>query len=283
MAAQLANVIAALESIAPLDLAEEWDNVGLLVAPSEPRPITAVFLTIDLRPAVLDEALAAGAELIVAYHPPLFEPLRRLRPWIPAERIALRCAESRIAVWSPHTALDAVAGGVNDWLAEALGVAEREVIVPRGTARVTTEGEPASAKAGRPGPSAGQGRRVKLSRPVTLSTLLRRIKSHLGIERLRVARAPEHAGGARVLTIALCAGAGGSVLAGAQADVYWTGEMRHHDVLAANGRGTTVILCEHTNTERGYLAVLHRRIASALGRDVEIFVSRVDRDPLEIV
>ena len=80
--------------------------------------------------------------------------------------------------------------------------------------------------------------------------------------------------------IALCPGAGATVIGTAPADVYLTGEMRHHDVLEAVAGGTSVILTNHTHTERGYLEVLARRLTAAFGGKVEVDVSRCDRDPL---
>jgi putative NIF3 family GTP cyclohydrolase 1 type 2 len=121
---------------------------------------------------------------------------------------------------------------------------------------------------------------VQLEKPVAMSTLVERVKKHLKLKAVRVALAERHRRG-RVQRIALCAGAGGSVLAGRTADVYLTGEMRHHDVLAANAAGASVILCDHTNTERPYLPVLKRRLARAL-KGVKIDISKADREPLEI-
>ena len=268
MAIALAKVLPVLAEIAPLELAEDWDNVGLLLEPSRRRSVSRILLTIDLTEAVLDEAVRERAELVVAYHPPIFAPLRRLTGTDPKERTLLRCIERRIAVYSPHTALDAVVGGVNDWLAQGLGSGQRRPIDP-----VETDAD---------GGVTGKGRLVSLDRPVALATVVRRVKAHLGLARVRVARASGHAGGGKVRRVALCAGAGASVLEGVDADVYWTGEMRHHDVLAANAAGVSVILCEHTNTERGYLDVLSARLAEAVGGGVRLLVSRVDRDPLEV-
>ena len=90
MPAAMQRVLAALESVAPLHLAAEWDNVGLLLEHARPRRVQRALLTIDLTDAVLDEALAKRCELIVSYHPPIFQPLRRLTLGAPKERIVLR-------------------------------------------------------------------------------------------------------------------------------------------------------------------------------------------------
>jgi hypothetical protein len=93
----LAETVAALEALAPLRYAGAWDNVGLLVEPLTPRPIQTVHLTIDLTEPVYAEAAAAGAELIVAYHPPLFGGLKRLSPQLPLTRTLMRAWARRSA------------------------------------------------------------------------------------------------------------------------------------------------------------------------------------------
>ena len=86
-----------------------------------------------------------------------------------------------------------------------------------------------------------------------------------------------------VTSIAVCAGSGSSVLKKVKADVYLTGEMSHHDVLDAVHNGTHVILCDHSNTERGYLGVFACKLQGLLDDKIEILLSKTDRDPLEIL
>lgn len=118
---ELKEVLEVLEQLAPLSLAESWDNVGLLVEPSKPRPIKSILLTNDLTDAVMEEAQTMGCDLIISYHPPLFRPIKRLvqRDW--KQRLAVRAVESGMAIFSPHTSWDSVKGGVNDWLVGGLG------------------------------------------------------------------------------------------------------------------------------------------------------------------
>lgn len=118
---ELKEVLQVLEQLAPLSLAESWDNVGLLVEPSKPRPVKTILLTNDLTDAVMEEAVAVSCDLIISYHPPLFRPIKRLvqKDW--KQRLAVRVVEAGIAVFSPHTSWDCVKGGVNDWLVGGLG------------------------------------------------------------------------------------------------------------------------------------------------------------------
>ncbi|KAF4799630.1 NIF3-like protein 1 [Turdus rufiventris] len=204
----LRELVSALNDFAPPSLAENWDNVGLLVEPSPPHTVNTLFLTNDLTEEVMEEAVQKKADLVLSYHPPIFTPLKRVtwKTW--KERLVVRALENRIGIYSPHTAYDAVPHGVNNWLAKGL------------------------------------------ESPVKKA--------------------------------ALCAGSGSSVLKGTEADLYLTGEMSHHDVLDAVANGISVILCEHSNTERGFLSELRDALAIHLQNKINIIVSEKDRDPLQV-
>lgn len=120
-AMDLRSVVGRLEAISPSSRAESWDNVGLLVEPSGNPSVQRIMLTTDLTETVMDEAESLGAGLIVSYHPPIFHPLKRLTQNTAKEKIIVRALELKVAVYSPHTALDSIEGGVNDWLLQGLG------------------------------------------------------------------------------------------------------------------------------------------------------------------
>ncbi len=272
MVASVSEVLDALQRLAPLSFAEAWDNVGLLV---EPTPVAAArvssaLLTIDVDADVLSEAEKLGAQLLIAYHPPIFQGLKRLRHSAPGERAVLRAVASGLFVFSPHTALDAAPGGVNDWLLDAFGGAElvRAPCVPH----------PLDARF-------GAGRGARLAEPLRLEDAVARLKAQLGLPQLRVAAAPEHASGrALIRSVAVCAGAGGSVFEKLSGfDLFVTGEMRHHDVRARVQSGSSVVLSEHTHTERGYLRLLAERLTQETAGAVSFHVSSCDRDPLSWV
>lgn len=119
----IAALIDAIQQIAPPHLAEEWDNTGLLIGSPDDALDGPVLLTIDLTEPVLDEALELRCRAIIAYHPPIFTPQRRLvggRAAQAGERVVYRAARAGISVYSPHTALDAAPDGLTDWLAAGL-------------------------------------------------------------------------------------------------------------------------------------------------------------------
>ena len=121
------EIVRALESLAPSRLAADWDNVGLQVGDIGAQA-NKVLLCVDVTEAVLAEAAAAKAEMILAYHPVIFKPIRRVTGTEGA--VAYQAARRGIAVYALHTALDAVEGGTDDVLADVLGLRQRRPLEP---------------------------------------------------------------------------------------------------------------------------------------------------------
>ena len=114
---QLQELTAALDDIAPTRNAESWDNVGLLVGDLA-QPVSRVLLTIDYTDEVAEEARREACDAVVAYHPPIFHPIKRFD----AGSLLYDAIRRGVAIYSPHTALDVVDGGTNDMLADVLGL-----------------------------------------------------------------------------------------------------------------------------------------------------------------
>ena len=116
----------AMESIAPTALAQEWDNVGLLAGDAA-SCLKRAMLAIDLTDAVVDEAIAEKADVVMAYHPPIFRPVGRLLAHSEGtDSLVYRCIRHGIAIYSTHTAMDAADGGTNDVMAALCGVKRAE-------------------------------------------------------------------------------------------------------------------------------------------------------------
>ena len=255
--ASLSSVLDRLAVLAPLRLSQSWDNTGLLLEGD--RPVRRVLVTIDLTEPVCAEAVEADVDLVVAYHPPVFRGLKSITRADGLGRSLLTLARRGVHLYSPHTALDAVAGGMTDWLLAGFA--------PETSAPI----EPDALD-----PAAGVGRRGTVA-PGPAAAWLPRIKAHLGLQHLRVAGPVER----EVRTVAVCPGSGGSVFARLdRVDLLLTGEMGHHDVLAWVARGTVVVLTEHTNTERGFLPLL---AASLRAEGLEVRISTSDADPLRVL
>ena len=375
MSRTVADLVRAMDAIAPPRLAESWDNVGLLLGDPARALDGPALLTIDLTPEVAREAIESGAGAVVSYHPPIFKPITRLDGSTDRSRALLELVRAGIAVHAPHTALDAAPGGLADWLADVgagPGAAERRALeapspggasfkvvvftpadradavrdamsaagagVIGGYTRCSfsspgegtffgSEGtDPAVGERGRlerapelrlemvcpagslgeavdaaraahpyeepaidvvplaPAPETrlGPGRAVTLARPEPAESIARRVAAALGVERVKLA-SPE--GAPPVARLGACPGAGASLAGDAIDDgatLYLTGEMSHHEVLAALERGCAVVLAGHTNTERGYLPTLAERLASG-DPAIEARVSARDAWPLRFV
>lgn len=120
-----------LEKLAPKRLAEKWDNVGLQIG-SYQDTVQKILVALDLTEAVLAEAKAAGADFIITHHPFLFKPLQSLRTDMMPGRLVKEVILSGIGVYAAHTNLDLANGGVNDALADRLGLKETKVLRPYG-------------------------------------------------------------------------------------------------------------------------------------------------------
>ncbi|KAL1409509.1 hypothetical protein Q8F55_003492 [Vanrija albida] len=264
------------ERIAPLSLADTtWDNVGVIVeAPFPSQDAKQVLLTIDLTPAVCAEALALpSCSAVIAYHPPVFRALKSLTLADPLQASLLKLSARGISVFSPHTSLDATPRGINSWLVEPF--------VP-----LASSNEPVEASERVPPgfEGAGMGKVVGLKAPLPLDEVVQLVKKHLGLAHVQLATP---ATVKPISSIAVCAGSGGGVLRGVKADLLITGEMSHHEVLSFIAKGQAVILANHSNTERPYLAaVLRGWLEKELNQEEkgwEVIVSKVDADPLRVV
>ncbi|MBC8309392.1 MAG: Nif3-like dinuclear metal center hexameric protein [Planctomycetes bacterium] len=125
------ELIKAFESFAPTYLANDWDNVGLLVGTPD-WEANNILLTIDLTEAVLKEAIESKIDSIVSYHPPIFHPLKSVTDRSFKERVVLDAIAHKIAIYSPHTSLDVAKGGVNDWIVEGIGKGDVRALRPFG-------------------------------------------------------------------------------------------------------------------------------------------------------
>ncbi|KAK2462894.1 hypothetical protein APHAL10511_005092 [Amanita phalloides] len=267
-------VCRAMERIAPLRLAANWDNVGLLLESPIINPNRKdVMLTIDLTPEVMEETLSSNAAVVVSYHPPIFKGLKMFTLANSLQKSLLTCVAHGISIYSPHSALDSVYGGINDWLAK--GVLGRE---ENGSVKPLLDTDV--------GPDGAEGRLVELVDPITMEVLVKRMKAHLNLEHILIGRSERCKPFSLIQTVAICAGSGASMLKGQAADVYLTGEMSHHDVLSAVSDGVHVMICGHTNTERGYLPILATKLWSELVDEAgvgDVLVSVKDKDPLQVV
>lgn len=121
------TVIQLMERLAPKHYAVPDDKIGLQVG-SVAKEVRRVLVTLDVTPAVVEEAVALGAELIIAHHAVIYRPMAHLRTDTPAGALAASLLRNDVAVYIAHTNLDTTEGGINDWMAEALELKGRDVL-----------------------------------------------------------------------------------------------------------------------------------------------------------
>ena len=262
--ASVASVCEALEQCAPGRLAEDWDNVGLLVG--DPlREVTRLMTCLTITPASATEAVEAGVEIIVTHHPLPFRELKRLTSETTAGRLLLQLIEAGIAIYSPHTALDSSERGINQQLAEGIGLSN---VTPL-----------------RPLPDdidqLGTGRVGELDPTLELDQLAATVSRFLATGHSQVVGDPDKL----IQRVAVACGSAGSLLDDARqagCDVLVTGEARFHTCLEAEATGIALVLTGHFSSERFALDQLARELARQLP-DVETFSSRQETDPIRWV
>lgn len=255
----VAELVAAVERLAPPALAEEWDNVGLLVGRHN-QPVRRLLVALELRDEVLGEAAELGCDAVLTHHPPIFPSLAAVTDDTHAADLVLRAAESRVAIVAAHTNLDAAAGGLNDVMAELLGLTST---VPLRPAAID--------------PRVGLGRVGQTPARFTLEKLVQRAGEAFPGAPRRYVGDP----GARVRTVACCTGSGASLLPdalAAGADAYVTSDLKYHD--ADRAPGLPLIALPHAHVERvamkRWTRTLERTLAPG-GVDVRFAVT--DTDP----
>ncbi|KAM3124816.1 YbgI/family dinuclear metal center protein [Candidozyma auris] len=262
----------AIQKLYPVKLADKsWDNTGLLVDSSSEcgeNETCKILLTIDLTQNVANEAIAKGANMVVAYHPFIFRGLKSITTEDPQQRSLLKLIQNHVSVYSPHTAVDSAKGGVNDFLAD--GIVKNTRVKSRSVIQPDAEEE-----------GCGMGRLIELQEPASLEKLVENVKSSQSLKHVQVGVGRNLQRSHPVSTIAICAGSGGSVFRGVKADLYYTGELSHHEALYFTESGSSVIACNHSNTERAFLKVLAKQLKKQLP-EADIDISTEDRDPYEV-
>jgi dinuclear metal center YbgI/SA1388 family protein len=248
----VAEVMAALAVRYPPERAESWDRVGLVVG--EPNaPVRRVLLAVDCVPETVDEAVQAGADLMIVHHPLLLRGVSSVATTSYQGAIVHRLIRSGVALFVTHTNADVATPGVGDALAHRLGLVDVGPLVPKSLT---------------PHP----GRRGLLPEPLTLAELARHAADRL----------PATAGGVRaagdphriVRSMAVVGGAGDEFLGDAAAsgvDAYLTADLRHHKASEHLASGGPVLLdAAHWATERPWLDPLADELRADLSMDTVV-------------
>ncbi len=281
MAVTIQHVCQTLGELAPLSLAEPWDNVGLLVGDRR-ASVERVMVCLTVIPAVVAEAIERRAELIVSHHPLPFKPLARITRDTVAGSMLLDLIGGGVAVYSAHTAWDSAVDGINQQLADALRLSDvaalQSPVEPIPGGQGVAKG---AVDSGRPAAIEGAGRYGRIREGTTLGQVAERVAAKTSAEGVRLVGAGEQL----VRKVALACGSGGGFLDAAVrrgCNAMVTGEATFHTCLDAESRGVGLILLGHYASERFAMEELAGRLA-ALHGELAVWASDRDRDPIHSI
>ena len=222
----IGELYCALDKRFPRALSCEWDNDGLMCCKDRDGEVRRVLVALDITEAIVRRAVSEGYDLIISHHPLIFRPLSALDPADTVAKKVIALLSGGIGAMSFHTRLDAVTGGVNDVLAEALGLID---VAPFSDG----EGE--------------MGRIGSTREPLSLEAFAEVVKAATGAPAVQISD-----GGKAVHRVALLGGGGSDALEYARragADTYLTGELKHHQLTEAPERGINLVMGGHFFTE----------------------------------
>lgn len=251
------ELYAFLEEKMPRSLSCDWDNDGLMVCPDDTREVRRVLVALDITAAVAEQAIKEGYDLVVSHHPLIFHPLKAVAPGEATVNKVIRLLTSGVSAMSFHTRLDAVTGGVNDVLANSIGL---QNVVPFGK-----DGEEI-------------GRIGTLPTAMVLKDFAALVKEVTGAPYVQISDA-----GKLVSRVAVLGGGGAGesgAAAAAGADTYLTGDLRHDQLTEAPERGMNMIAGGHFFTEN---LVCNRICEMLYEADANIKADIVNSYPAEFV
>lgn len=246
------DILQFMETVAPMSLKMEWDNAGLLCG-SRTTPVTKILVALDPFEHICDEAAAWGAQLIVTHHPLIFVAPKSVTDGDSVGRCILKLCRNGISAINAHTNLDQAEGGVNDILAQTLGLENIETICQNHMQLLRCGTVPQQS----------------------LDTFLAAVKQKLHCEGLRYVSS-----GKPVRKVAVGGGACGGELwqaALAGCDTFVTADVKYNQFWDAHDFGMNIIDAGHFCTENPVCAYLAEKIAAAFP-DVEVKISETHAD-----
>ncbi len=264
----ISEIVQTLEELAPPHLAEDWDNVGLLIGDRE-NELTAIMTCLTLTANVAAEAIARKAQLVISHHPLMFRPVQRLTSDSIEGRLLLELISNGIGVYSPHTGYDSARDGINQQLAEMLQLTE---ICPL---RLT---QPDDAQTNG-GVAEGSGRCGSLSQPMPLEQLIGHVKAMLSVNHVQFVGDESRI----IHRVGIACGSAAEFLQDAHrndCEVLLTGEARFHACLEAESIGTAMILPGHYATERPAMERMADMLATRFG-NLTVWASESEFDPVQ--
>jgi dinuclear metal center YbgI/SA1388 family protein len=241
----LDDILTVLRRLAPEETALDGDPVGLLIG-REAQDVSRIGVCLDCTPDAAQRAVQEGVQMVVAHHPLIYHPLKRLGT-DPVSRAVTALVRADIALYAMHTNWDRAAGGINDTLAECLELSD---VRPLGT-----DGEAALPRIG------------DLSPPRPLADFARFVETALGCAGTSALRVNGVDPTRMIARVAVCGGAGAGLAEAALAagaEAYVTSDVRHHEFWEAEAHGLALLDAGHGATETPGMRALVRSLPGLL-------------------
>ncbi len=269
MGITIADIIGCLDEIAPFGMAESWDNVGLIIGDRR-RQVSTIIVGLDPTNQLLDEALSRIADTVITHHPAIFKPIPSIDTGDPCGRFLEKALSNQLNIIACHTNFDSVSRGVNDALAELLGLEDVRPLIPAG---------PEFPNVG------GMGRIGRYSPGKKKSEFIELLLDVLDLPAVQMAgELPD-----TIANVALCGGSGSDLTEAAGrsgADVYVSAEIKHNIGRWVEESGFCVIDGTHYATEKPAVKLLAEqlRIHSREQRwHIEILETETENHPFSMV
>lgn len=253
------NILDYLETIAPANMKMDWDNVGLLCG-SPDQKVSKILIALDPFESICREAAEIGADLLVTHHPLIFQGQKAITDQTGVGKSILHLIRNNISAVNAHTNLDCAPGGVNDVLAEKLGLNNIQVVTPAG---ITENGKPWGLL------------RCGTVDSQPLSVFLSLIKEQLGCEGLRYVDS-----GKIVNKVAVGGGSCGDCIAEAVVagcDTFVTADIKYNQFWDAKDLGINLIDAGHFYTENPVIPVIAQKLQEAFP-EITVKISETHTD-----
>ena len=281
MGATVAQITKILDQLAPPLLAEEWDNVGLQIGDLR-LPVQRIWIALDPTPKVVKAACENNVDLLITHHPLIFRPLKSIDFETPDGSVIQMAAHHQLAIFSAHTNLDIAREGVNDILAQRLGLRHLAILQPVQLREGAKEELPPTSSVQT---EHGIGRIGLLDKTLSLKALVSVVKKKLGLDFLKVAGNPK----IKISRVAICSGSGSSLMQAflsSKAQVYISGDIHYHDAREAEKVGRAIIDIGHFPSEHLMVDALVKQLKNIIaksGINVEISACTIEKDPFRII
>lgn len=259
---KVSEIIGQLEQIAPVDCAESWDNVGLLVGSKE-QEVSKVMIALDASDEVIEQAVQEQVELLITHHPLIFSGMKRITDEDFIGRRVVKLIQNNISYYAMHTNCDACV--MNDMAAEKIGLKGEVLLEP---VREVEDGK-----------WVGIGQVGHLQEEITVQQLAVRVKEKFHAQNVKVTGLLQK----KISRVAISTGAGKSLVAHALqkgAQVLVTGDIDHHSAIDALSQGLQIIDAGHYGTERFMVYAIEEYLRGKNDTKLAIKVAR-EQDPFQ--